>query len=207
VGTGGSKSFFTSVNIQPSDNVSLSVSPNYSTSRSGDQYVTATSVLPYSPTYGTRYLFADLKQKQFSMETRVDWTFSPTLTLQLFAQPLISSGDYLEYKQLAAAESYDFLGLDITSSGATQQVDFDGDDVTDYSFTDRDFNLRSLVGNVVLRWEYRPGSTVYLVWQRVQRGSGGTGVGDFDFGRDASALFGAPADNRFIVKMNYWLGL
>jgi hypothetical protein len=61
------------------------------------------------------------------------------------------------------------------------------------------------VGNAVLRWEYRPGSTLFVVWQRRQ--SHHAFVGDLNFERDVSALFEAPADNRFIIKMNYWLGL
>jgi hypothetical protein len=84
-------------------------------------------------------------------------------------------------------------------------VDFDGDGRVDYSFDDRDFNVRSLLGNAVLRWEYRPGSTIFLVWQRAQDGE--VGLGDFDFGRDLDALWGVPAHNRFIVKVNSWLGL
>jgi hypothetical protein len=205
VGLGGRKSIGGMVRFQPSDNLSLSLGPNFGVSRSGDQYVTATSTLPYSPTYGVRYLFADIEQRSFSMETRVDWTFTPRLSLQLYAQPLLSSGDYLRYKQLAAAETFDFVDLMPTSVGNTQEVDFDGDASTDFTFTDRDFNVRSLVGNAVLRWEYRPGSTIFFVWQRQQADRALTG--DFDLGRDAGALFGAPANNRFIVKVNYWLGL
>jgi hypothetical protein len=155
------------------------------------------------------------------MEARVDWTFSPDLSLQLFAQPLLSSGDYLTYKQLAESETFDFneftpgsgteIGGDVLCSATvcevdgTQHVDFDDDGVADYSFSDRDFNVRSLIGNAVLRWEYRAGSTIFFVWQRSQAGR--VGVGDFDFGRDLDALFAAPAVNRFIVKVNYWLGL
>jgi hypothetical protein len=86
-----------------------------------------------------------------------------------------------------------------------QHVDFDGDGRVDYRFADRDFNVRSLIGNAVLRWEYRPGSTIFLVWQRQQEEE--VGLGDFDFGRDLDALWGSPAHNRFIVKVNYWLGL
>ena len=87
----------------------------------------------------------------------------------------------------------------------TQHVDFDADGTTDFSFSDRNFNVRSLRLNAVLRWEYRPGSTVFLVWQqgRSQRTDDGT----FDFRRDVSDLFGSTADNRFIIKFNYWLGL
>jgi hypothetical protein len=221
IGVGGRRQLNVDLNLRPSDNLALSFKPQYEVSSSGDQYVTATSVLPYDPTYGTRYLFADLDRTTFSLETRVDWTFSPALSLQIFAQPLLSSGDYMRYKQLAESASFDFDtfapgagqeqsgGVQCSSSicevDGTQHVDFDRDGTADYSFTDRDFNVRSLIGNAVLRWEYRPGSTVFLVWQRRQVDR--VGVGDFDFGRDWGALFDAPADNRFIVKVNYWLGI
>jgi hypothetical protein len=84
-------------------------------------------------------------------------------------------------------------------------VDFDRDGAADFDFGERDFNVRSLIGNAVLRWEYRPGSTIFFVWQRRQADR--ALLGDFDFGRDAGALFDAPADDRFIVKVNYWLGM
>jgi hypothetical protein len=221
VGRGRSTQVRADFQLRPSDNLALSFNPGWETSKAGDQYVTATSVLAYEPTYGTRYLFADLDRNTFSMEMRVDWTFSPTMSIQLFAQPLLSSGDYVQYKQLRSSRSYDFdaftpgqadvTGDEVLCSTAicqvdqTQYVDFDGDGVVDHSFSDRDFNVRSLVGNAVLRWEYRPGSTVFFVWQRNQAGR--STVGDFDFNRDLGALFGAPAENRFIVKVNYWLGL
>ena len=221
IGLGGRQSFSTDLTARPSDNLQLSIKPRYETSTSGDQYVTATSTLPYDPTFGNRYLFSDLERATFSMETRLNWTFSPKLTLELFAQPLLSSGDYVQYKQLAESKTFDFSeftpgvadeqpgGVNCTSSicelDGTQHVDFDGDGATDFSFGDRDFNIRSLVGNAVLRWEYRPGSTVFFVWQRNQFGRASTG--DFDFDRDFGALWSAPAENRFIVKVNYWLGL
>jgi len=204
-GIGSGRGIGAFVEVRPSDNLAISQSQNYFVSRSGDQYVTAASVVPYAPTYGRRYIFADLDQRQLQLDTRVDWTFSPTLSLQLFAQTLIGSGDYLKYKQLAAAETYDFLDLAPTRTGDLLSVDFDNDAVSDYSFDDRDFNLQSLIGNAVLRWEYRPGSTVFLVWQRAQ--SHAEEFGNFDLGRDVGDLFRAPADNRFILKVNYWLGL
>lgn len=221
-GTGGGTSVGGSVNIRPSQTVELRFEPRMSWERSGAQYVTATDVLPYSPTFGTRYFFSDLERRSFSMETRLDWTFTPKLSLQLFAQPLLSSGDYVRYKELSDAGTFDFVdystgvavdagdgvvcqGGQLCERDGVQYLDLNGDGDTDFSFGDRDFNVRSLVGNAVLRWEYRPGSAIFLVWQRQQRGR--VGVGDFDFGRDVGALFDAPADNRFILKVNYWLGL
>jgi hypothetical protein len=226
VGTGGRRQIRGDLRLQPSDNIAISLNPRWEVSTSGDQYVRSTSTLPYDPTFGTRYIFADLDRSTAAMEARLDWTFSPALSLQLFAQPLLSSGDYLQYKQLESSRSFDFnefvpgtanvLPDEVLCTSSicevagvdqerTQHIDFDNDGVTDYSFGDRDFNVRSLIGNAVLRWEYRPGSTIFFVWQRNQAGR--SSVGTFDFGRDFGALFDAPAENRFIVKVNYWLGL
>ncbi len=82
-------------------------------------------------------------------------------------------------------------------------MDFDADGAADLTFTDRDFNLRSLRSTAVLRWEYRPGSTIFVVWQhqQVDRAS----LGDFDVSRDFNALFGAPSDDVIIIKANVWL--
>ncbi|HSM03035.1 MAG TPA: DUF5916 domain-containing protein [Longimicrobiales bacterium] len=207
------------IEMRPTANTEIAVQPRWSSENNAAQYVTTSDALFFGPTYGNRYLFAELERKSLSMETRLNVSFSPALTFQLFAQPLLSSGDYVRYRQLAEAGTYDFLEFqegDVSGDGMgcvggticrddtdEQYVDFDGDGVADESFGDRDFNVRSLVGNAVLRWEYRPGSTVFLVWQRQQRGS--VAVGDFDFGRDWGGLWDAPAENVFIVKMNYWL--
>ena len=222
LGRGGQLEVRGNINFQPSDNVQASLHPSWESSVTDAQYVSSTGAVPYAPTYGSRYLFAELERRSFAMETRLDWTFSPTLSLQLFAQPLLSSGDYVRYRQLAQSESYDFrelvpgtavglpggavgCGADICAVDDRQHVDFDGDGIADYDFRDRDFNVRSLVGNMVLRWEYRPGSTLFLVWQRNQAEE--VWRGDFDLSRDAGALFGAPTHDRFIIKVSYWLGL
>ena len=72
------------------------------------------------------------------------------------------------------------------------------------TFSNPDFNFRSLRGNAVLRWEYRPGSTLFFVWQ--QERSGSAGYGDFSFDRDASAVFRQHPDNIFVIKASYWFG-
>ena len=221
IGAGSRRQIAVDMNLRPSDNVSLRLNPRYEIASASAQYVTSTSTLPYAPTYDRRYLFSDLDRTTFAMETRLEWTFTPALSLQLFAQPLLSSGDYTQYKQLEVSQSYDFNEFEpgvpteqptgvmcstaICEIDGIQYVDFDGDGATDYSFGDRDFNVQSLVGNAVVRWEYRPGSTIFVVWQRNQAASASNG--DFNFEDDIGSLFGAPAVNRFIVKVNYWLGL
>jgi hypothetical protein len=209
--------------FRPSPLVQVEVEPQFTVSSTASQYVATTDVNSYSPTFGSRYLFGDLERRELSLETRLDLIFSPTLSLQLFAQPLLSSGNYVAYKQLVAPETFDFDvfaegtyeqagSADVCVGGRTcvdpngrRHIDFDGDGISEYAFTDRDFNVQSLIGNIVLRWEYRPGSTVFLVWQRSQEDE--QGVGDFEFGRDLRSLINAPAQNAFMIKVNYWFAL
>lgn len=154
------------------------------------QYVGTIPGSGYTPTFGSDYLFAPLEQTEFSLVTRLNVTFTPKLSLETYLQPYIASGDYRDFTQLAAPRGYEFLDRpDLAGSNAPFNPDF---------------NLRSLRGNAVLRWEWRSGSTLYLAWQQV-RSDYALGVGDFDFGRDRSALFGTRPDNIFVFKVNYWL--
>ena len=215
-GAGWNRSFGVGITAQPSPKLQFSLEPRFTKSQTGSQYVTASSALPYEPTYGSRYIFADLERTSLSMVTRLNWTFTTDLSLELFAQPLLSSGDYLQYKQLAQPESFEFLpfsegsysGDGCSQAGTcandgTRYLDFDGDGIADTSTRDRDFNVRSLRANAVLRWEYSPGSTIFFVWQRHQ--SNTANVGNFDLSRDLSALFDTSADNVFILKANLWI--
>lgn len=211
--------------VRPSAGWEIQVSPSYGDHFDVDQYVTALDDDSFAPTYGRRYVFGELDRRSFSLETRLNVTFTPALTLQLFLQPLMEAGHYTAYKQLAAAESFDFdtftpgTAVDGDGDGVAEQctggsmcalngvryLDFDGDGQPDGAFGDRDFNVVSLRGNAVLRWEYRPGSTLFLVWQ--QRRYDRRTFGDFDFGRDRGDMVGLQPDNVFIIKVNYWLGL
>jgi hypothetical protein len=211
------------IGVRPASWLDLRVSPNWSTTHTGAQYVGSTSVLEYMPTFGRRYIFGELERREFSFQTRMNAAFSPVLSLQLFVQPLLSSGDYRTYKQFLAPGTYTFDafaegshiisgdtdgcvgGRTCVDADHTRHIDFDGNGIADYSFGDRDFNVRSLRGNAVLRWEYAPGSTLFLVWQRRQANE--SHAGDFRFSRDLSAMMRAPAENVFMVKLRYWLGL
>jgi uncharacterized protein DUF5916/cellulose/xylan binding protein with CBM9 domain len=163
---------------------SLSVEPQLDVTLLPAQFVTRVPDASYAPTYGVRYIYAPIRQTELSFETRFNATFTPRLSLETYMQPLFSSGDYGDPKQLVAARTFDF---------------------TPYSqpVPDRDFNVRSLRGNAVLRWEWRPGSTLYVAWQQSREDE--ESVGDFRFGRDRRALMGTRPDNIFLVKINYWL--
>jgi hypothetical protein len=221
-GDGNNLRIGTQFSWRPTAAAEISVEPEYVRSHNSAQYVTTAANVGYVPTYGSRYVFSDLERREVALPIRVNWIFSPTLSLELFAQPLLSSGDFVSYKQLERASSFDFDVFEEGSaveSGSTvsceggrtcvldgrRYIDVDGTGANTVSFADRDFNQRSLRGSTVLRWEYRPGSTLYLVWQ--QNRTGRESLGDFDFGRDAEALFEAQPENTFMLKINYWLGM
>ena len=197
--------------IHPLSNVSVEVSPAYSYSTTANQYVTTVADPTATLFYGNRYVFADLVERSLSMTTRLDWTFTPVLTLQLFVQPLIASGQYSRFKQFDRPRSTDrsVYGVDvgtITRQSGTYTVDPDGaGPAAPFAFNDPNFTFRSLRGSAVLRWEYMPGSTIYFVWTQTRSGS--DPFGDLEPSRDIRGLIGPVPENIFLVKFSYWLGL
>ncbi|HET9949338.1 MAG TPA: DUF5916 domain-containing protein [Longimicrobiales bacterium] len=195
----------------------VSFSPSWSRSHSVAQYVTRVEDALAASTYGARYVFADLDRTTLSLETRLNLTLSPALSLQLYLEPFISVGDYGALKELRAPRTFDFLEYGVDAGTVTRladgsyEVDPDGvGAAAPFTISDRDFSHRSLIGNAVLRWEWRPGSTLYLVWQQRRldsvTGSGADrSVGRFDFWSDTDDMLGAAADDILMVKVNYWL--
>ena len=199
------------VALKPAASVFIQISPTYSADENEAQYVTAVDDPTAEAFGGTRYVFAHIRTRTLSLDTRVNWTFTPNLTLQLFAQPFFASGDYDRFREFAAprlvrkVEYGRDVGTIVRDPVGVYTVDPDGGGpAAAFTFDDPDFSARSLRGTAVLRWEYRPGSTVYFVW--TQQRSGSRAVGDFDFDRERVALFRDRPDNVFLVKVNYWIG-
>ena len=223
MGSGNEMQAGLEINVRPSSRLEVEVEPRFTRSTIGAQYVGQLEEPGYAPTLGGRYFFGNVARRELALPTRVNAAFSPTLSFQLFAQPLLSSGDYSNYKQLSAPGTFDFTrfgeGRATTVDGVTRcqggrtcvdgddvrWFDLNGDGVADHSISEQDFNVRSLIGNAVIRWEYRPGSAIFLVWQRRQRSD--VVRGDFAMSRDWAALLRAPTDNTFLVKVSYWLPL
>jgi hypothetical protein len=199
--------FGVSLRWKPKSNISLSVGPTYSFRYSVAQYVEQIEDTYMTETYGNRYIFSDINQKTLTNEVRLNWTFTPKLSFQLYMQILLATGDYDKFKELARVRSYDFnqFGLNnstINCSDDEYFVDPDGPGFAPvFSFENPDFNYKSLRGTAVLRWEYMPGSTLYFVW--TQNRSDDRNPGDFRMGRDLSDLFNAHGDNIFLIKFSY----
>ena len=203
-----------SLSIKPAPGIKLRVGPYVEVAQYVAQPVTRVSDTLATATYGRRYVFGTLDQVTTSLSTRLDWTFSPRLSLQLYGQLFVGSGEYHTFKELEAPRTFDFIRYGVESGHVARDstglytVEPDGPGpAVPFTFYDPNFNDRSLRGTAVLRWEYRPGSTIYVAWQHRRSDSAPLGVGDFDAGRDLGALFDAGATNVLVLKATYWLGL
>ncbi len=198
--------YYAGIQWNPDPNMKLTVSPSYEQSNWDAQWVGVFDDPAAVPTYGKRYVFATLRQKTISADIRLDWAFTPQLSLQLYAQPLISAGNYSNYKEFARPRSYDFdfygrNGSKITEAGGSYFVSPGGAGAP-FSFSDPDFNFKSLRGDVILRWEYAPGSTIYLVW--TQDRTDDRYPGFMQLNRDFRSLVSASPNNIFLIKLTYW---
>ena len=217
--------------FKPADFWSGEIGPSYSRNYTVAQYVTSVADPLATATFGRRYIFADLRQTTLSMTGRLNVTFTPDLTFQLVAQPFISSGRYDGLKEFSAPRTYSFLtyGRDIgtispVSATGRYSIDPDSSGTTNgpapgFTVSDQSFNTRTLAGTAALRYEWRPGSTVHVVWQQARRcsirGSDRSEVpcngavpdqyGGFSASSDSRALWRARPDNVFQVKISYWV--
>lgn len=198
-----------SLRIKPSSNISVSIGPGYEYNHSVSQWVDNFDDSLMTDTYGIRSVFSTLDQKTLYAEIRLNWTFTPKLSLQVYLQPFISSGQYKGFKELARPETFDFNeygqnGSTISYDSEYEEyfIDPDGPGAAEgFYLGNPDFNFKSLRGTAVLRWEFRPGSIFYLVW--TQNRSDENNPGDFRFGRDIGDMFSATGTNVFMLKFTY----
>jgi hypothetical protein len=197
----------TGLDVRPSEALQFSLSPGYFVDHEARQFVTSFDDDAATETFGRRYVFGGLNSTTFAMSTRVNWTFTPDLTLQLFARPFVTRGRYETFKAFPRPGTGELpvYGEDLGSvsrEGSVVTVD-PGDGGEPFEL-EEDFTFRSLQGNAVLRWEYRPGSALFLVWQQQRNASASDG--QIRYGRDVRGLFTDEAENIFLLKLSYWLG-
>ena len=174
------------------------------------QYISAFTDPFAVETFGRRYVFGTLDQRQLAATLRINWTFTPVLSFQFYLQPLLSIGSYSGIKEFARPSTYSFNTYGegtstIALADDRYTVDPDGaaGPAQGFSFTNPNFNFKSLRANAVLRWEYLPGSTFYFAWtnEKVNYEING----DFVLGRDVQTLLRDRPDNVFSIKLTYWL--
>jgi len=207
---GFEKSAQFSLDVRPSSNVHVNFGPSWTRLHDTEQLVRTVVDPLATSTYGRRYVMAALNQNTLSLDTRVDVTISPTLSFVAYVQPFVSAGKYSGYKELARPATYQFNTYGVSQisydeANAQYLIDPDGTGAAPrFTVSQPDFDIRSLRGNAVMRWDYRPGSSLYFVWQ--QERSGFEPIGNFDGRRDVSAIFRTVPTNVFLVKATYWIG-
>ncbi len=140
----------------------------------------------------TAYTFGHLDQNTVSLTARMDYTLSPKLSLQVYAQPFISSGRYSNWRELNDPRNSNY-GLRYKPYGTPEAV------------SQYNFDVAELNSNVVLRWEYRAGSTLYAVWtQGRSYENDGSPYGNFNVHGSARDLYAIHPDNTFLIKASYW---
>jgi hypothetical protein len=190
---------------RPWDALEFQFHPNFGTFKYSMQYVTETNYENEK-----RYILATIDQKTLRFVFRVDYNITPDLTIQYYGAPFISTGNYDNFKKVtnpqAAAFSdryYEFSPDEIFYNEKTgsYSVDENRDGNIDYWFSNPDFDFKQFQSNLVLRWEYTPGSVIYLVWNQTITNYDGEGL--FVFSDDMSALFSSIPHNVFLLKFSY----
>ena len=204
-----SSNYSAGITYKPANALSISIEPGYSKADTKLQYVENVD-------FGNqkRYVMASLEQKSFGASIRLNLSLSPDLSFQYYGQPFIFSGKYRDFKNITAPRADKFTDrfhvynpseLNYIGQDNAYAVDENGDGKTDYSFDNPDFNFFQFKSNLVLRWEYRPGSAVYLVWSQGRTGDDKTG--NFQFSRNMNQLFQIYPQNIFLLKISYRISI
>ena len=204
-GNSGSNSYHIGVTYNPTNALALSVAPFLRFSVNDLQYVETSD-------FGEekRYIFARIDQKTLGITLRLSYSLTPDLSIQFYGQPFVSVGKYFDFKRITEPQAgeyrdryHQFMDSEVNydSDGESFDVDENQDGMIDYSFENPNFDFLQFRSNLVIRWEYRPGSSVYLIWSQ-----GRTDVfqtGDYSFMNGMRDLFDIPAHNVFLIKFSY----
>lgn len=205
-----------SVLFRPFNAMSITMNPFVNINKDDLQYVDT-----IDSGNGDRYLFGRIDQKTLGITFRINYSVTPDLSIQYYGQPFVSAGEYNQFKSITAprAQSYADRFHTFGSTGsptAANEITYNGDDneflvdedlngASDYSFGKPDFNFRQFRSNLVVRWEYSPGSTAFLVWSQFRTGF--QDDGEFSFRNDLRGLFDVYPDNVFLIKLSRWFSL
>ena len=193
------------LSYKPWDALSITVNPDFSINKSGLQYIDTKN-------FGTskRYILGSIDQNTLRLSLRLDYCLTPNLTLQYYGQPFIATGKYTSLKRITDPKNnnyrksyqlYNNRQLSYNADDNVFTIDENEDGTMDYSFDNPDFKYLDFISNLVLRWEYIPGSTIYLVWSQNRSDS-------FDNGRfypdtDMNNVFRLFPKNIFLIKFSY----
>jgi hypothetical protein len=206
---GESADVWTYLTWRPTDAVRMEVNPEYSHHQPDFQYVETAD-------HGddVAYVYGSLDQKTFDVSFRLDYSVTPDLTIQYYGAPFVSAGQYGSFRRITSprADSYENRfrriaegEIQYDEENESYLVDENGDGVIDYEFGNPDFNVRDFNSNLVVRWQYSPGSSIFVVWSQSRFGF--SPDGSFNVRDDMNALFDVHPHNVFLIKVNRWINL
>ena len=203
------RNFWFSFTYRPGNAVNISMNPFYNRARRNLQYIGT-----FKANGEAAYVFGAINQTTLGIVIRLNLSLTPDLSIQYYGQPFISAGQYSQFKKITRpkAARYEerfhvFTEPEIRSAnnGFVFEVDENRDGLVDYRFGRPDFNFKQFRSNLVIRWEYIPGSTLYLVWSQERTGFDPTG--EFVWDRNFDDLFGIFPNNVFLLKISRWFSL
>jgi hypothetical protein len=196
-----------SVTLRPAPRASVTLQPTFVQNRDPAQYI-RTLTAGGQP----RYLMGELSQRTAILVVRAGYAITKTMSVDVYAQPFASVGDYRQLREVVAPRAPRFVDrmstfgpdrLTFDAASGQYRVDADANGTVDFSTADPDFAVREFRANTVLRWEYRPGSTLFVAWSQARDDRtfvpGGGSVSD-----DAQRLFGVVPRNVVQVKATFW---
>jgi hypothetical protein len=199
------KGFFGEINYRPFNSLSIEIEPEFTISKNQLQYVDEA----WQIGEGERYLFGTIHQKTFNVTIQVDYSITPDLSIQYYGSPFVSGGRYNDYKyitephaDLAENRFHTYLNNEILFHETIEEYEINEQPGSNpYYFGKPDFNFRQFRSNMVLRWEYVPGSILFLVWS--QGKTDDVSDGTFDLDNDFKELFKTRGRDVFLVKLSY----
>jgi hypothetical protein len=201
-----SNEYYAEVNFRPTNSISISIEPDYFNQKQELQYVSSAGT-----TENTAYIFGKLNQKTLGITFRINYTINPELSIEYYGMPFISAGKYTDFKNITQPNDDKFMNRfhtfdlgEISYNQETNNYDIN-DGVGNLSISNPNYNFRQFRSNLVIRWEYLPGSTLYLVWSQGRTSSDTKGI--FSYGNDVRDLFRKTPTNVFLLKFSYWFAL
>ncbi len=192
---------------RPISNINISVFPLYSKRQRVLQYMEQQEIDNES-----RYIMGSIDQLTLSMSVRLDLIISPELTIQYWGQPFIATGDYFDFKYITDSKAANLTDrfhiyspdeITYNESEDRYMISESGSGLN-YDFENPDFNIKEFLSNLVFRWEYRPGSFIYLVWS--QSRSGSDSYGQLNLGEDFYDIWEIHPRNTILLKVSYRIG-
>jgi len=196
---------FAFINYRPINILSISLAPHYNANKSDLQYISTQNM-----NNDTRYIFGNIDQKTLSVTMRVNLNITPDFTIQYYGAPFVSSGLYSDYKKITDSKnniyenrfhSFGENEIEYLLENEMYEINEIGS-ASNYYFGKPDFNYKQFRSNLVLRWEYKPGSLLYLVWSQ-DKTNYNSSNGEFDIKENLKDMFKVSAFDVILLKLSY----